>query len=86
MVDYEFGVLNWALTELGIGRLRPARLVREPVQGFAVITAVIVWGAIPFVTITVYAGLTQVPRELVEAARSTARAPRASSATSRSRS
>ena len=32
------------------------------------VTALIVWGAIPFVTITVYAGLAQVPRELVEAA------------------
>ena len=29
---------------------------------------VVVWGAIPFVAITVYAGLTQVPQELVEAA------------------
>ena len=28
----------------------------------------IVWGAIPFVTITVYAGLAQLPHELVEAA------------------
>jgi N,N'-diacetylchitobiose transport system permease protein len=33
-----------------------------------VITAVVVWGAIPFVAIMVYAGLTQVPAELVEAA------------------
>ena len=32
------------------------------------ITALIVWGAIPFVTITVYAGLSQVPQELIEAA------------------
>jgi N,N'-diacetylchitobiose transport system permease protein len=32
------------------------------------VTALIVWGAIPFVTITVYAALAQVPRELVEAA------------------
>ena len=32
------------------------------------VTLLIVWGAIPFVTITVYAGLAQVPRELVEAA------------------
>ena len=32
------------------------------------VTALIVWGAIPFVTVTVYAGLAQVPRELVEAA------------------
>jgi N,N'-diacetylchitobiose transport system permease protein len=33
-----------------------------------VITAIVVWGAIPFVAITLYAGLTQVPGELVEAA------------------
>ena len=32
------------------------------------ITAIVVWGAIPFVAITVFAGLTQVPAELVEAA------------------
>ena len=32
------------------------------------VTLLIVWGAIPFVTITLYAGLAQVPRELVEAA------------------
>ena len=31
-------------------------------------TAIVVWGAIPFVAITLYAGLTQVPRELLEAA------------------
>jgi len=29
----------------------------------------IVWGAVPFVVITLYAGLAQVPRDLVEAAR-----------------
>ena len=40
----------------------------NPWEGFAVITAIVVWGAIPFVTITIFAGLTQVSRELVEAA------------------
>jgi N,N'-diacetylchitobiose transport system permease protein len=33
------------------------------------VTLLIVWGALPFVTVTMYAGLSQVPRELVEAAR-----------------
>ena len=32
------------------------------------VTTLIVWGAIPFVVVTVYAGLAQVPHELVEAA------------------
>ena len=32
------------------------------------VTTLIVWGALPFVAITVYAALSQVPHELVEAA------------------
>jgi N,N'-diacetylchitobiose transport system permease protein len=34
----------------------------------SVVTTLIVWGALPFVVITTYAALSQVPRELVEAA------------------
>jgi N,N'-diacetylchitobiose transport system permease protein len=68
MVDYEFGVLNWILTELHLGDFIHHDWFVSPWSGFAVIGAVIVWGAIPFVAITIYAGLTQVPRELVEAA------------------
>ena len=69
MVDFEFGVGNWTLTHLGIGNFVHHNWFASPWQGFAVITACVVWGAIPFVAITVYAALTQVPRELVEAAR-----------------
>jgi N,N'-diacetylchitobiose transport system permease protein len=68
MVDYEFGVLNWTLTKLHVGNFTHHDWFVSPIQGFAVITAIVVWGAIPFVAITVFAGLTQVPRELVEAA------------------
>lgn len=68
MVDYEFGVANWTLARLGLGYFDHHDWFVNPLEGFAVITAIIVWGAIPFVAITVYAGLTQVPRELVEAA------------------
>jgi N,N'-diacetylchitobiose transport system permease protein len=68
MVDYEFGVLNWTLTELHIGDFLNKDWFADPTTGFAVIAAVVVWGAIPFVAITIYAGLSQVPAELVEAA------------------
>jgi N,N'-diacetylchitobiose transport system permease protein len=68
MVNYEFGVLNWTLTELGVGDFVQRDWFANPWTGFAVITALVVWGAIPFVAITVYAGLSQLPRELVEAA------------------
>ena len=69
MTNYENGVLNYVLTKLGFGDFQPVRLVREPVRrASAVITSLIVWGAVPFVAITIYAGLTQVPGELLEAA------------------
>jgi N,N'-diacetylchitobiose transport system permease protein len=68
MVDYEFGVANWVLAHLGLDYFDHHDWFVNPWEGFAVIAAIVVWGAIPFVTITVYAGLTQVPRELVEAA------------------
>ena len=68
MVDYEFGVLNWTLTGLHLGDFLNKDWFVDPTTGFAVITAVIVWGAIPFVAITLYAGLSQVPGELIEAA------------------
>jgi N,N'-diacetylchitobiose transport system permease protein len=68
MVDYEFGVLNWTLTKLHIVNFIRHDWFANPWTGFAVITALIVWGAIPFITITVYAALAQVPQELLEAA------------------
>ena len=68
MVDFEFGVLNWTLARIGFERYDHHDWFANPWEGFAVITAIVVWGAIPFVAITVYAGLTQVSRELNEAA------------------
>ncbi len=40
----------------------------SPLQGWSVITALVVWAGIPFLAITLNAGLTQVPKDLVEAA------------------
>jgi N,N'-diacetylchitobiose transport system permease protein len=68
MFDYEFGVVNWLLTHLGAGDFIHHNWFENPLQGFTVITVIVVWGAIPFLTLLLYAGLTQVPRELVEAA------------------
>jgi N,N'-diacetylchitobiose transport system permease protein len=68
MVDYEFGVANWTLSTLHLGDFSRYDWFANPWTGFGVLTALIVWGAIPFVAITVYAGLAQVPQELLEAA------------------
>jgi N,N'-diacetylchitobiose transport system permease protein len=68
MFDYEFGVINYLLTRLGLGNFIHHNWFENPVQGFAVITVIVVWGAIPFVAITLFAALTQVPDDVVEAA------------------
>jgi N,N'-diacetylchitobiose transport system permease protein len=69
MFDFEFGVVNWLLTRLGVAGYEQHNWFDQPLQGFAVIVIVVVWGALPFVAITLHAGLTQVPAELEEAAR-----------------
>jgi N,N'-diacetylchitobiose transport system permease protein len=68
MTNFQNGVLNYALTELWFGDYNPHDWYATPFSKLTMVTLLIVWGAIPFVTITVYAGLAQVPRELVEAA------------------
>lgn len=69
LVDYDFGIVNYTLTSLGVVDYSHHDWFTRPIQGFGVMAACIVWGAVPFVTITVYAGLAQLPGELLEAAR-----------------
>jgi N,N'-diacetylchitobiose transport system permease protein len=68
MFDFEFGVVNYLLTELHIGDYVHHDWFENSTTGLAIIAAIVIWGAIPFVAITLFAGLTQVPRELLEAA------------------
>jgi N,N'-diacetylchitobiose transport system permease protein len=68
MTNYQNGVVNYVLTKLGVGDFVQHDWYASPMSALGVTTTLIVWGAIPFVSITVYAGLSQVPRDLVEAA------------------
>jgi N,N'-diacetylchitobiose transport system permease protein len=68
MTDFHNGIVNYVLTELRLGDFFQHDWYATTLSKLAMVTVLIVWGAIPFVTITVYAALTQVPRELVEAA------------------
>ena len=69
MFDYEFGVINYLLTQLHVGNYIHHNWFDNPVQGLGVIALIVVWGAIPFVTITLFAGLLQVPGDIIDAAR-----------------
>ena len=68
MVDADFGVVNWLIDQIPGVDFANHSWFADPIQGWAVIIALVVWGAIPFLAITLYAGLTQVPTELIEAA------------------
>jgi N,N'-diacetylchitobiose transport system permease protein len=68
MVDADFGVVNWLIDKIPGVDFAKHSWFADPTQGWIVITALVVWGAVPFLAITLYAGLTQVPRELTEAA------------------
>jgi N,N'-diacetylchitobiose transport system permease protein len=68
MTNIQNGILNYALTELHVGNYFQHDWFVTPFSQLAMVTALVVWGALPFVVITVYAALSQVPKELVEAA------------------
>lgn len=67
--DTQYGVLNHILVNgFGLTQFDDHSWLINPLSFFFVATIIIVWGAVPFVAFTVYAGLTQVPDEVLEAA------------------
>lgn len=68
MTNTENGVLNYALTKLQVGDYSQHDWYASSFSQLSLTTSLVVWGAIPFVVVTVYAGLAQVSHELVEAA------------------
>jgi N,N'-diacetylchitobiose transport system permease protein len=69
MFDSDYGFANALLSSLPGVDFQGHNWFVDPWQGFAVIVMVVVWGALPFIAITLHAALTQVPKELEEAAR-----------------
>lgn len=59
----ELGIVNWLLGIQGF------TWFADPVAMFAVLVILVVWQSIPFVALTLYAGLTTIPTELYESAR-----------------
>jgi len=66
LFDTQYGVVNHVLTGLGLDFEGHGWLLR-PLSFFFVATVIVVWMSVPFVAFTVYAALTQLPEELVEA-------------------
>ena len=63
MFDTEYGLANWAL-----GRQGQSWWANQ-LTFFLVATIIVVWMGVPFIAFTTYAALTQIPVEIIEAAR-----------------
>jgi multiple sugar transport system permease protein len=68
MFDSQYSVVNWTLTHAGLIDRGPNWLGTMPAAMIAVIL-VSTWRAVPFGAVTVLAGLTTVPADVIEAAR-----------------
>lgn len=65
--SYDFSVITGFIRGLGFD-IQNINWFENTVVGFGIIGLVVIWGAIPFITISIYAGLTQVPKDFIEAA------------------
>ena len=68
LFDTQFGVVNWALVSLGFEQFEGYSWLAQPLSLLALAALIVVWAGIPFVALTLFAGLTQVPNEIYEAA------------------
>ena len=67
MFDTSYGVVNYVLTQIGLDFDRFAWL-SQPLTFFMVVVFLVTWQSVPFVAFTLFAALTQVPGEVLEAA------------------
>ena len=69
LFNNQFGVVNYVLDKVPGLSMQGHDWFANPTQGLAVVTIVVVWGAIPLLAISLHAGITQIPQEVLEAAR-----------------
>jgi len=64
-----YGVVNWLLSQLGIfGDLSQHEWFASSFSAFCIIWLLVVWQSVPFVALTLRAGLSQIPRSYYETA------------------
>jgi N,N'-diacetylchitobiose transport system permease protein len=61
------GVVNWLLTAVGLD-FTNHNWLEQPLSFYFVATVIVVWMSVPFVAFSVFAGLTQISDEVMEAA------------------
>ncbi len=75
MTNFQNGVVNYVLTELGVGDFYQHDWYASTFSQLSLVTALIVWGALPFVAITLYAAWRRCRTSSSRPPRSTVREP-----------
>ena len=75
LFDWHRGVVNWLLTAAGLD-FTNHNWLEQPLSFYFVATVIVVWMSVPFVAFSVYAGLTQISEEVMEAAALDGASPR----------
>ncbi|MFE0254746.1 carbohydrate ABC transporter permease [Streptomyces sp. NPDC059010] len=65
----EFGIVNWALQQLGFTSFERYPWFAHGPAAFTILVLLVVWQSVPFAAITLYSALVTVPAELYESAR-----------------
>jgi N,N'-diacetylchitobiose transport system permease protein len=68
LFDQDFGLVNEVFASLGFGGMQGHSWTFERYSAFGLVAGEIIWCSFPFVLVTMYAGITAIPREVVEAA------------------
>jgi N,N'-diacetylchitobiose transport system permease protein len=68
MFNSQYGIITWLLELVGISLRGDDSILLSGTKVLTAVVIIVIWQGIPFVTLTLYAGLTQVPKELYEAA------------------
>lgn len=68
LFDTRYGVINWVLVKIGLHGFEGYSWLADPLTFFVVAAVIVVWMSVPFVAFSLYAALTQVSEETIEAA------------------
>jgi N,N'-diacetylchitobiose transport system permease protein len=68
MFNSQYGFITWLVGFVGVDLRGDNSVLFSGPKVLVAVTLIVIWQAVPFVALTLYAGLTQISRELYEAA------------------
>jgi N,N'-diacetylchitobiose transport system permease protein len=69
MFNDQYGLVNWALVQLGADRFQDYSWFTDRLPAFAAILVVVVWQSYPFIAFATLAGLQTLPKDVLDAAK-----------------